>query len=326
MMQLMQYVLKTGFRESANSYGGTSDSPLSGLGQGSGASPPAFVALSSLIINAYRGMGHGAHVLTSCSACLFVLSVVMYVNNTDLLHWPESSTCDPDGLIHHVQTATTDYGRLAQASGGILKEKKCSVYFLAYKFVRGRAGLMSLDDLPTPATYVMDGDQLYPSHISIPQPEGPDAPITTHEVATASKMLGVHFSPAGNSAVHVGHMVQKELDWVDCLQTKPISRGDAWLSFYLQLFPGISWGLVTVCMPPSKLDSQLQRVYVQALPFLGVNCKIKCKWHTLPEMYHGLGLPNFPLVALATNVLFLMGSWGFYGQRAGTQRRSHDGI
>ena len=149
---------------------------------------------------------------------------------------------------------------------------------------------------------------VYPSHIRIPQPEGPDAPIVTHEVTTASKMLGVHFSPAGNSSSHVDNMVQKGLDWVDCLRTKPISRADAWLSFYLQLFPGMSWGLVTVCMSPLKLDKKFQKVYEKALPFLGVNRKIKCEWRTLPEMYQGLGLPNFPLIALSSKISFLLGN------------------
>ena len=130
---------------------------------------------------------------------------------------------------------------------------------------------------------MLDGEKAFPSHIYIPQPDGSESPIITHEVTTASKMLGVHFSPAGNSLTHVSHMVQKGLDWVDCLRTKPVSRSDAWLSFYLQLFPGISWGLATVCMPPTKLDSMLQRVYAKALPFLGVNCKIKRAWRTLPE-------------------------------------------
>ena len=53
---------------------------------------------------------------------------------------------------------------------------------------------------------------VYPSHIRIPQPEGPDALIVTHEVTTASKLLGVHFSRVGNSLTHVDHMVQKGLD------------------------------------------------------------------------------------------------------------------
>jgi hypothetical protein len=61
-LQTMQYFLKTGFGESTGSYGGTTQSPNSGLGQGSDASPPGFLALSSLIVNAYHQMGHGAHI------------------------------------------------------------------------------------------------------------------------------------------------------------------------------------------------------------------------------------------------------------------------
>jgi hypothetical protein len=31
-------------------------------------------------------------------------------------------------------------------------------------------------------------------------------------------------------------------------------------------------------------------------------------------MYQGLALPNFPLVALAEKISFLLSNWGFYGQ------------
>ncbi len=85
-MQTMQYVLKTGFGESVDSYGGTALSPLTSLGQGSGASPPAFMALSSLIVNAYCQMGHGARIKLSYTSQLFNLCAVMYVDDTDLLH------------------------------------------------------------------------------------------------------------------------------------------------------------------------------------------------------------------------------------------------
>ncbi len=213
----------------------------------------------------------------------------------------------------HVQQATTDWTHLAQASGGILKDKKRSVYFLDYKYKNGRAQMKSLHDLSAPVQYISEGGELFPSHISIPQPVGPDAPIIMHNIATASKMLGVHFSLAGNSITHMEHMVQKGLDWVDCLQSKPLLRGDARMSFYLQLFPGISWGLVTVCLHPRKLDTMIQQVYAKALPLLGVNCKVKKAWQTLPKMYQGLALPNFPLVALADKITFLLGNWGFLG-------------
>jgi hypothetical protein len=70
----MQYVLKTGFGKSSKSFGGTTVSPNSGLGQGSGASPPAFLALSALIVNAYWQMDHGAKISSSYVSWVFFLS------------------------------------------------------------------------------------------------------------------------------------------------------------------------------------------------------------------------------------------------------------
>jgi hypothetical protein len=52
----------------------------------------------------------------------------MYVNDTNLLHWPPSFGAEPDELIAHVQQATMDYGSLAQASSGILKEEMFGLF------------------------------------------------------------------------------------------------------------------------------------------------------------------------------------------------------
>jgi hypothetical protein len=68
-----------------------------------------------------------------------------------------------------------------------------------------------------------------------------------------------------------------------------------------------------VCLPPRKVDMLYQRLYEKALPLLGVNRKIKKEWRTLPERYQGLALPNFPLIALAEKISFILGNWGFQG-------------
>ncbi len=85
-MQVMQYFLKTGFGKSSKSYGGTSDSPNSGLGQRSGASPPGFLVLSLLIVNAYRFQGHNAKITLAFVEQLFSLAAVMYIDDTEILH------------------------------------------------------------------------------------------------------------------------------------------------------------------------------------------------------------------------------------------------
>ena len=62
LMQVMQYFIKTGFGKSSESYGRTPTNPNSGLSQESGTSPPGFLALSLLFVNAYRYQGHGVNV------------------------------------------------------------------------------------------------------------------------------------------------------------------------------------------------------------------------------------------------------------------------
>jgi hypothetical protein len=73
---------------------------------------------------------------------MFYLSAIMYIEDTDLLHWPNSALLNPDNLIAYIQQATMDYGHLAQASGGILKgEKVLGIFYGLHIHLRaGKTG------------------------------------------------------------------------------------------------------------------------------------------------------------------------------------------
>jgi hypothetical protein len=210
-IQTMQYVLKTGFGKSEESYSGTESSPNSGLGQGSGASPPAFTALSSLIINSYCQMGHSTKMRSSYFGCLFYLALwcmwmtpICYIGLCPLTRILRSLL---NGCNGQQWTMVTWHRQQ------VVFSRKRSVPFIFWtSFVCGHAKMKSLHNLPPPWVYVMDKGCIYPLHISIPQPDGLDAPIETQNATTASKMLGVHFSPVGKFSMHVEHMVQKGMD------------------------------------------------------------------------------------------------------------------
>ena len=106
------------------------------------------------------------------------------------------------------------------------------------------------------------------------------------------------------------------MEWADRIETRLLPARDAWLSYFLQLFPGMSWGLATVCLLPKQLDVQLRKVWYRVLPFLGVRRNIKLLWRTLLERFQGLGMPNFVVVAFAVKVFFLQCHWGFEGATA----------
>jgi hypothetical protein len=81
----------------------------------------------------------------------------------------------------------------------------------------------------------------------------------------------------------------------------------------MQLYPAISWGLVTTVLLPATIEKKVQALYFKSLPLMGINGNRKKEWQSLPTMYQALGLPCFPLLALAKKKSFLKENWGSSG-------------
>ena len=138
---------------------------------------------------------------------MFILAAVMYVDDTDLLHWAPSPTTSSTELVKQAQAATNDWGSLGQATGGALKPKKCFLYLLNYAFNNRRARLETLRHLQTPGFSVEVKEKGHqPAHITVPQPDGSNVPIPTVDVTEATEMLGILFAPTGNSGAHIVRM------------------------------------------------------------------------------------------------------------------------
>ncbi len=308
----MRFFLWTGFGESKDSYGGMHEERLAGYGQGNAASGPGFTALSSLIVNAYLREGFGAKIYSSYYRRLLLLAAVMYVDDTDMIHWVQNPSCSPGDLIAAAQTATYAWGGLANATGAAMKPEKCYAYFLSYLYDNGRARLRPIQSLPPPSGYIALADgTTAPSHTRVPLPDGTLSPIPTLLNEDISLLLGVWFGPASGGATHVRAMARKGYNWVDRMKSRPLPHDLAWRSFIHQLQPGMMWGIATVVMSPLKLLEQFQRVYFRCLPSLNVNQHINLPWWLIPERYQGLGLPNFTLISLASKLFLIQHGWGF---------------
>ena len=253
------------------SYGGSIENPTLGLGQGNAAAGPSFLAISSFVVNSYLQDGHGARTRTSMSYQLFILAAVLYVDDTDNIHMTPEVTDSPSELILHAQVSTNAWGGFAIATGAAMKPKKCFTYFMTYPVSKGRHSLATIDNLPEPYALIQqDEGPPLPSHMTVPLPDGTNAPIPTLPPTTASLMLGVWFGPASQGTKHIAEMCKKGISWADQLSSRPLPHADAWTSFILQLFPGMSWGIATVVLSPRELYLATKPVYSKCLPFLGV--------------------------------------------------------
>ena len=147
VLRLMQFCLRTGFGESEEMFEGTEENPFGGSGQGNGWAPPGFGALSSIAVNAYKRAGGGAKITTPRSGRVFLLAAVMYVDDTDLLHWaPKARTNDKD-LIKQIQRDVNLWGEIVQSTGAVVNALKSSLFLLSYKWSRGRAQLKTVKNL-----------------------------------------------------------------------------------------------------------------------------------------------------------------------------------
>jgi hypothetical protein len=220
-MKTMRFFLWTGFRESKQSYGGMHKQQLARYGQGNAASGPGFTALSSLIVKAYLRDGYGAQIYSSYYKQVLLLAAIMYVDDTDLIHWSRTPDCNPKEVIAAAQTATYAWGDLGIATGAAMKPEKCYAYFLSYWFDKGRAKLRINSSLPpTPSALItMPDGSTAPSHLRVPLPDGTSVPIPTLRNEETFLMFGVHWSPSLGGNVHVNEMAKKGYNWADRMKS-----------------------------------------------------------------------------------------------------------
>jgi hypothetical protein len=148
-MQHMQYFVKSGFGLADQpSFQGTPTDKLMGLGQGSGAAPLGMRGVVTLAINAYKTLGHGMQAPFSRSDHILYLAAIIYMDDTDLLHWGKFYGIEDTAFLTDVQNAINDWGKLIQATGGSIKQAKSFYYVMSWKFIQGRPTLKKVSELP----------------------------------------------------------------------------------------------------------------------------------------------------------------------------------
>ena len=296
-LALMDFFLKSGFGVASDPFSGTEDNKFHGLGQGCGWSGSAFGSTSTLMINAYKRLGHGHAYHSEWNSRAFFLAAVLYVDDAKLMHVSYDRSMSMEDFIEKVQQAVYEWGKLAQATGGYLKQKKCFSYFMWFKFHQGIAKLRKLKDWPD-------------INIVIPQPDGkPDVPIKTLEPTASCLTLGVYTNPAGLWSEQRESMTAKGLEWASALNSHHIKPQHGWIYFEAQLKPKLYHGLVAVSEDPTKLEKAIGKIQFKSLPSLRVNRNIRKEYRMMSEEYQGLGMFNINIDCLGKKISCAIRHW-----------------
>ena len=133
-IQEMKFFLRTGFGDSTNFATSSLSIKTQGLCQGNGASPAGWAVVSICIINAHKKKGHGAHFACPISKQGSHIAGIIYVDDTDLIHFRMDEDQDVMETFYHMQEAITNWGKLLLATGGALKPSKCFFHLISFKW------------------------------------------------------------------------------------------------------------------------------------------------------------------------------------------------
>jgi hypothetical protein len=279
-IQEMKFFLRTAYGDSKRFAGSSIKIKTQGLGEGNGAAPAGWCAISIVILRAHGAKGHSAHFIAPMSQVRSSLLAILYIDDTDLI----IINMDADESIVEVhvaiQQAIENWGHLLIATGGTLKPEKCFYHLIDFAWTQ-KGGWQ----------YVAHHEDVGAT-VYVPLPDGRRAPISHLAVDDAQKTLGVTTCPSGNSSGSLRQMKGNAKKWFDSLTAGRLHRRMMWFSVDQQMWPSAKYCLCCSMATLPELDSVLMPLYGQMLPLGGIVSKANRGIRQLDRGFYGAGFPH----------------------------------
>ena len=204
----------------------------------------------------------------------------MFVDDTDLEHLDMTNVQTIEEVHVDFQESILNWGKLLLATGGALKPAKCFYHLISF--------LWQADGTWRYA----DNEGREDLEIMVPLKDGSLAAIEHLPVTTPTKTLGQMTCPTGGSHGAVAQMREKVRGWVD--KAKASKLNNRILVFLLdkQFWPGVSFGISSVCAPFDELEECLMKVYYDMMPLCGIRRSVCQELWQMNRGFYGVGLPH----------------------------------
>jgi hypothetical protein len=279
-IQEMKFFLHTGFGDSTDFASSTLLIKTQGLCQGNGASPAGRAVVSICIISAHKKKGHGTHFTCPITKLKSHIAGIIYVDDTDLVHFRIDKDQGKDESFYYLQEAITNWGKLLLASGGALKPIKCFFHLISFNWKKDSSWTYKNnkeDDKFQVVVPLADGSFGKIQHLGINEP---------------IKTLGSMTCPSGCSKGLIKYMQKKGIAWKDMTKVGKLSRPNVWFMLEKQFWPQISFGLCAVTATYRKLSECLMKKYYEIHPQGGIKRTARRSTRQLATEFYGVGCPH----------------------------------
>ena len=278
-IQNMKNYVRTAYGDSTQSFGGTNWTiPIHGVGQGNGAGPAIWAAVSTPILNMMRDAGFGTTFRSALTGEVIHFVGYAFVDDTDLCQ-----TCPtPDSSYREVLSTMQDALCLweggIKATGGAIVPAKTHWYLIDFQWTDGKWAYSS--DIETPG------------ELQVRDAVGVPTPLERVPVTEARRTLGVRLAPDGNNRAEVEYLRQQAVNWSDKLRTGHLPRYASWVSMNATIMRTLIYPLPATTLTYDECHYILSPVLQAGLPSSGIARTFPRTIVHAPLQFNGLALPH----------------------------------
>jgi Reverse transcriptase (RNA-dependent DNA polymerase) len=275
-LRQMQYKVKTVFGVSDAHYTGTTDAPLAGIGQGSGASPAVWLSICAILLGAYnkatpmhiKFRDPTGQLISTRGADAFVDDTTLGFNGEHDI--PLSLTT----MIESLTTCAQLWEKLLHSTGGALELTKCFYRLLHWTWDHSgqpqMTPLIEIDKAPTPGIYQLNPKESFSIQLS----QGSDTTKTTilHKNPNiSSKSLGVLSNPMGNWDDEASRLLTKSNAYAVQTLSHKMRRQDASRAHHSIWSAQMTYSLPVTGMNTKQLETIQKKARWASLGKMGYN-------------------------------------------------------
>jgi hypothetical protein len=281
-LQTLQHHVRTAFGERPTGYG-AAHIPLHGVGQGNGAGPAIWLAITIPLINMLRKAGFGLKVQSPFSHDDSTMSCFVYVDDADSIHSPlPQDTRTVSDIIADMQRMLDTWSGALHATGGMIESSKSYWYLIAFKWNKRKLRWEYRSIADTPAT-------IYLRHPGMPR-----VALARKEVHDADPdgTLGTFIAMDGNQRLVVESLKTKVNAWADKIRSRQLTATEGWLSCRTGITMSLKHQLYTSRLTRQECKQITQQLKIAALRASKLPITYPDVLVYSPKEFLGLGLPN----------------------------------
>jgi hypothetical protein len=255
-LQNMDHQVRTAYGDSDLAYGGSAQIiPMHGIGQGNGAGPAIWVAISTPLLNLLRSEGLGCKFTSPISKKEISFVGYAFVDDTDLIQ-TSNTLQSTDELITEMQRSLNTWEGGLRATGGTIVPEKSHWYLVEFHWNSGNW------------TYKSNRDA--PGNLTVRDISGTTKVLKRLEPSEAATTLGVDIALDGNWSQQIKKMrAQSEL-WADQIRTGKLRRDEAWTALNSTLWKTLQYPLEATALTETECETIMCPAINQILPAMGI--------------------------------------------------------